>query len=759
MKRFLPILFIFNFCTLVAQNQMWRSFFSYNNIVDISQSDNRVYAASESAMFSQSLTTSELKTITSVDGLKAETITAIHHSSVYNKTLVGNGNGLLFVINADNAILSVVGILQETNIPSNKKKINHIYEYEGKAYISCDFGIAVFNLSNSEFGDTYYIGTAGEQIPVMQSTVLNGTLYAATIGYGIRKGQLGNPNLNDFTQWDNEISSGNWQNVISFNNQLYATDGSNNVYTIQAGTTTFFTQVSSTITDLRDVNGFMLITSLNRIDIYNNQLILLSQINKANVSDENFNFTCASIINNEVFIGTNTKGLFTAQLNSLSFQNITPDGPLRSSIFSLEKTPNSLWAVYGGYNYQYVPDVSEFGLSKFSTEGWLHIPYEDVFGARSLSDIAVNPNNENEVYIGSYHSGLLKIENDETVILYDQNNTGENGLETLVDSRFPGYISVRINSLTYDKSGNLWMTNSLIDKPLKVLKSNGQWQSYSFLEVSESIKQNNYGKMVIDKNGTKWIPSEKNGIIAFNETLGNKFIVISEDSGLPTYNSRCVAVDNRNQLWIGTVNGLRVVSGIDRFLTETELTANPVIIMEEGLAQELMYGQVINTIVVDGANNKWIGTSAGAFLVSPDGQRTIFHFTKQNSPLPSNVIYDIEIDAATGEVFFATDKGMVSYQGTSTKASGDLNNVYVFPNPVRPGFDGDVNISGLVDKANIKITDIEGNLVYETTSEGGTVLWDTRAFGRYKVASGVYMIFIASEDGTETKVKKVMIVR
>ena len=139
--------------------------------------------------------------------------------------------------------------------------------------------------------------------------------------------------------------------------------------------------------------------------------------------------------------------------------------------------------------------------------------------------------------------------------------------------------------------------------------------------------------------------------------------------------------------------------------------------------------------------------------------KSIFHFTKDNSPLPSNNINDIEIDNITGEVYFATDKGLVSYKGTSTEAEDDLSNVYVYPNPVRPGFEGDVKISGLTNRATVKITDIEGNLVYETTSEGGTILWDTRAFGKYKVASGVYMIFISSEDASLTKVKKVMVVR
>ena len=110
-------------------------------------------------------------------------------------------------------------------------------------------------------------------------------------------------------------------------------------------------------------------------------------------------------------------------------------------------------------------------------------------------------------------------------------------------------------------------------------------------------------------------------------------------------------------------------------------------------------------------------------------------------------------------MFFATDKGLVSYLGSSTKGDDNLENVYVYPNPVRPGYTGTVKISGLMDKVNLKITDIEGNLVFESTSSGGTVEWDTTAFGKYKVASGVYMVFVTSKDAAETTVKKIMVVR
>jgi ligand-binding sensor domain-containing protein len=256
--------------------------------------------------------------------------------------------------------------------------------------------------------------------------------------------------------------------------------------------------------------------------------------------------------------------------------------------------------------------------------------------------------------------------------------------------------------------------------------------------------------------------SNNDGVIAFNETANEfKKIMEGEDAGnLPSNDVRAIAIDNRSQLWIGTNKGLRVLSSIAAYNSDNQMKANSIIILEDGLAQELLYEQFITDIKVDGSNRKWIGTAdSGVFLFSSDGQKTIYHFTKDNSPLPSNTITYIDINDETGEIFFATEKGMVSFLGTSTKPSDNLDNVYVYPNPVRPEFVGTVKIAGLVSKANIKITDIGGNLVYETTSEGGTIEWDTTAFGKYKVASGVYMIFVASEDGSETTVKKVMIVR
>lgn len=762
MKHFLPLFIFFFFIKLSAQgNQQWGSYFSYTNVVDIAQSDSRVFAASESAMFTQNVVSGELKTITSVDGLKGEGITAVYHSTAFNRTLVGNSNGLLNVINGDNTIVNKRGIVEETTVLATKKKINSFYENNGLLYISCDFGIVVFNLQTLEFGDTFYLGPNGAEIPIKQITIHNGNIYAATYnGFGIRKGRLDNPNLNDYTQWETIFNGYYWDGIVNYNGNLIAMTNYGPLFRFSdSGNATVIGMLPAGVTDMRVSNGYMVITSPGNVNVYNDQLTRVLQINAIPNETETVTYSCATIIGQTLYIGTQEKGLYTVPMNlSTPFINITPNGPLRNNIFSLEKARNSLWAVFGTYDYNYVPRLQRFGASKYTGEGWENIPYSTlaVFGdVQSISDITIHPNRQGEVYLNSFHNGLLKLQDDVPVTLYKDGSPSNSLLAPVVDG---SYRSIRINGGTFDSAGNLWMTNSRITRPLKVLRADGSWGEYSFEGVLPNAIDE-FGKMVIDKNNTKWIPTYGQGLLAYNELL-DKSILVGTDNGLPVVYVKCVALDNSNRLWIGTVNGLRIIQSVDSFVTENNLEATNIVFLEDGVPQELMNEQSITDIVTDGSNNKWIGTAgAGAFLVSPDGQSTLFHFTKDNSPLPGNNINDIEIDDVTGEVFFATDRGMVSYKGTSTAALNDLNNVYVYPNPVRPGFEGDVKISGLINRANVKITDIEGNLVYETTSEGGTILWDTRAFGKYKVRSGVYMIFISSDDATLTKVKKVMIVR
>lgn len=741
-------------------NLLWQGYFSYNDIKDVSQSPTTIFAASENALFSKNTSTNQLKTTNTIDGLSGQTISALYYSNTSNKTLVGYENGLMIVINeADGSMLNIVDIINK-QLPSNIKKINHFMEYEGVVYVSCDFGIVQFNLVTMLFGDTYFIGNNGAEISVTQTAVFNGYIYAST-NDGIRRADIASKNLIDFSQWI-QIATGSWSSIETFDTELIAINASGYIHKYNSGSNSFtgYLQLPQAAVDMRVSNNYLMVTTVGSVYIYNKQLALIRQIDSSQIPGSISTFTCATSIGDVIYIGTREKGLINTIISvSSAFENSTPIGPSRNRIFALQATPTSLWTVYGDYDLFYNPyPLDSYGISKYSETGWLNIPYEKVFGAKSLTRITINPNNEKEVYASSFFSGLLKIVDDVPKILFNQSNSG---LETLTYVG-PNYIDVRINGTAFDKSGNLWVNNSLIKNGLKVLKTDGQWQSFSLDNILISSEKTSFGRMAIDKNGTKWITTNKDGVIGFNESI-NKFkkITMGVDAGnLPTTDVRVVAVDNRNQLWIGTTKGLRVLSNVGSFLTDDKLNTNSIIILDNNLAQELMYEQFITDIVVDGANNKWIGTlDSGVFLVSPNGQETKYHFTINNSPLPSNEINDIDINSATGEVFIATAKGLVSFKGTATIANEDLNNVYVYPNPVRPEYEGTVKIAGLLDKANVKITDIEGNLVYETTSEGGTIEWDTTAFGKYKVASGVYLIFVAAQDGIETKVKKVMIIR
>ena len=758
-RRILYILFL-TLCQLgFAQSHLsWQGYFSFNEIKDISESPNTVFAASENALFFKNAASNVLKTKTTVDGLSGQTISAVYHSEAFKKTIIGYENGLMVIINeADESITKKVDIINK-QLPSNLKKINHIMEHNGLLYVSCDFGIVQFNLVTLQFGDTYFIGDNGAEISVKQTAFFNGFIFAATSS-GIRKADTASANLNDFNQWI-VLNAGDWSSVEVLDSELIAINASGYIHRYNSISFIGFLQLPQPSSDMRTVNHNLFITIPNAVYVYDNQMILSRQISNTQVLDHNLVFTCATAVGDLVYIGTKDKGMVASSLSSAGiFVNSTPAGPFRNNIFSLDVTPNVLWAVYGDYDTYYNPyDLDSYGISKYASSNWLNIPYSDVHDAKSITRIIVNPKNEKQVYASSFFSGLLRVENDVPNFLYNEKNSG---LESITYEG-PNYKDVRINGTTFDKTGNLWITNSRIKNGLKVLKANGQWQSYTTSSILNNAETTSYANIVIDRNNTKWISTSNEGVIAFNESTNTfKKMTFGVDAGnLPSADVRSVVIDTKNQLWIGTTKGLRVLSNVGSFQSDSQLKANPIIIMEDNLAQELMYEQFITSIAVDGSNNKWIGTAdSGVFMVSPNGQETKYHFTINNSPMPSNMVNDIKINSVTGEVFIATSKGMISFKGVATGANDDLSNVYVYPNPVRPTYSGTVKVAGLLDKANVKITDIEGNLVFETTSEGGTIEWDTTAFGKYKVASGVYMVFISAQDGGETKVKKVMIIR
>jgi hypothetical protein len=271
----------------------------------------------------------------------------------------------------------------------------------------------------------------------------------------------------------------------------------------------------------------------------------------------------------------------------------------------------------------------------------------------------------------------------------------------------------------------------------------------------------------------------KLGLIGFNENGGNqllKNISDEEESNLPSPLIRALAIDKQNQLWIGTIKGLRVLYNTTNFFEDNTTRTSAVIILEDGIPKELLEQQFVSDIIVDGSNNKWIATiGAGVFYFSSNGQETIFHFTKDNSPLPSNNVNDMALDSENGIIYFGSDKGLVAFKSGGSETLDELADAYVYPNPVRPGFDmfnDKIKIKDVSDNVNIKITDIEGNLVAEAESrtnlryrgynleiDGGTAYWNGKNLGNNTVASGVYLVMLSDLDTFETKVLKLMIIR
>jgi hypothetical protein len=763
MKR-LTALFIliisFNGFSQNFENQ-WTGYFSYSNVVDIATGNDKIIAASENAIFIYDLITTEIKTITTIQGLSGDLISKVYYSANYDIIMVGYQNGLIELIFEDNTVLRVIDILNKPTIPPNQKRINHFFEFSGNVYISTEFGISVYDLTRLEFGDSYFIGDFGTQVRVNQVAVHDGMIYAA-MNDKVKSAEVNNPNLINFQEWS-DFYFGGILGIQSFGEELYGIDFNSRLLQFSNGIVNTIATFPQANKNIYSTESYLTVTSESRSTVYD---VLMNQVSTVNnVAGFQYSLSNSLAYNEKVYLATQQFGILEVPFNGNQANQILPEGPLLNSPFAIDATPGQLWVVYGAVTLFFNPfplDPNRRGISHLEDNEWTNIPYEDLFDAVAISHIRINPRNTSEAYASSMFSGLLKIENTTPTILYDDSNSSiERGF---VGPDYP-LGDIRIYGSEFDNSGNLWFVQSGATNGLHRLNSGGQIQGFDVTSViPQPATETGLNKLDISREGNVFFASSFNGLIGFNPNT-NLFRKIGEGLGsgnLPDRNVRAVAVDNRNQVWIGTLRGLRVLFNTSGFFQEnTNVDAQPIIILDDdGVPQELLFQQSITDIAVDGANNKWIATaSSGVFYVSSNGQETLLRFTKDNSPLPSNNVLDIAIDPDSGVVYFATGNGLVAYKGTTTAPRDNLKALRAFPNPVRPHFTGNVTIDGLTERANVKITDVNGNLVFERVSEGGSIQWDTTAFGRYKVSSGVYFIMATTDDATETKIAKVMIIR
>ncbi|MFL0170705.1 type IX secretion system anionic LPS delivery protein PorZ [Tenacibaculum maritimum] len=749
----------------------WEDFYSYNNVKDFVKVDTLIYAIVDNAVFVYHIEDQSIEKLSSVNGLSGETITAMYYSKKYERLVIGYENGLIEVVDNDGRITISPDI---TNFnQSGEKRINNISEYNDKLYVSTSFAIVVYDIKKLEFGDTYFIGNGSSEVNVKQTTFLEEKIYVAS-NKGIYIATINSNNLIDFQNW-NLSFVGNYQKVMVFKNKIFAADSSKLVEVNANGTITQIANYSEEIMDLKASSDFLTVALNKKVLVYNQLLNIVAEIK--NIPEFNFTLNSANTIENDFFLGTKEYGLLKSTMSTPQvFEEIHPEGPLSNDVFSIASANNKLWVVYGGYNERYTPLGYRKGFSFFDGRNWINTPFNPSFPVTDLNHISINPNDSEQVFISSMgdttnensvaSGGLLEVNGTRIVNFYNHNNSS---LE-YIPAVYPRRITVRVSGTVFDDRGNLWVTNVGVDTKLNKRNVSGQWSSFN---LGSLFANNAFGMndIVIDKNNTLWIGTRRNGVYIYNEKGNRKRALTTEvtKGSLPNLNVRTVAVDHNNRIWLGTLSGMVVYNNASNIFETNRYDAEPIIILDDGIPKKLLGDQTINTIAVDGADNKWFGSENGGVLyTNPNGQKTLSSFNKDNSPLPSNKILKIEVDIATGKVYFATNKGIVVYNSKVASFGEELKEVYAYPNPVLSKHSS-VTIDGrngthLPKGTNVKIVDISGNLVYETNVvegqelQGGKVVWDKRNLAGVQVASGVYIVLLSNKEGTETSTTKIAIV-
>jgi sugar lactone lactonase YvrE len=483
-----------------------------------------------------------------------------------------------------------------------------------------------------------------------------------------------------------------------------------------------------------------------------------------------FSLNSAYADNEGLNLATTTFGILKTNFSTIDYTEIHPAGPSSNLVFSIAADNNNLWIVYGGYNASYLPNEDKLGFSHFNGDQeealeWVNVPYDQDFPARDLVHVTIDPEAENKVYISSWNDGILVVENDEPVVLWDDSNSD---LEDLYSDG--PHSSIRINGSAFDNQGFLWVTNSWVDNRIKKLNQTGRGSGFSLHPYIDDTALG-LNELIIDRAGSIWIGSRRNGALVFNES-GNRRKALKTEvtkGSLPDLNVRTLVADRNNRIWIGTQKGLVVFSNAEGIFEDDIYDAAPVIIDDDGIPKKLLGEQPINSIAIDGAENKWFGTDTGGVLgTNPSGSETLFNFNKDNSPLPSNRVLKVRVDNSNGKVYFATDKGIVAFNNNVAPFGDILQEVYAYPNPVTKEneivtIDGR-NGTHLPRGTNVKILDTAGRLVYETNVEigqeikGGKVIWNKKNLSGNLVASGIYIVLLTSPDKSESSSTKIAII-
>lgn len=756
--------------TLQAQGVavgQWRHHLPTNRVMAVTETPERIIGATAYGLITFNKSDNSIESFNKVQGLTGFGISSMAYAESIQGVLIGYENGHIDLVRGK----KVVGISDIQRAPVlGSKRINRFFVSGYQAYIATGFGIVELDLERLLILDTYFIGPEGGLVQVHDLLIHDGHFYAAT-NAGLMVADTEAPNLADYQYWRRESPTGqpneSFKHLARFHDRLFVSlvgDDQDFLLYKDHGGWQFFEEgnqlPAGRVRNIRTGPGQLLVARTNFLDLFDQNLARLRRIDRlfdgpARVLD----MMVAS--DGSLWMGDTYYGLVQESREGSHRQVILP-GPPTAQSFRLAGNGGSIWVAPGAISPGGANSWNHDGMFLFERERWRtfnRFQFPELEEVWDLIRVVADPTHPGKVYAGSWSSGLMVFDTDGLQTLYNEENSS-------LQRRFEFGDQVRIGGMATDGQGNLWVSNSEVQHPLSVRKANGDWLAFG---TAGRVPANRMtGDLVIDREGQKWlILPNGGGILVFRENSLDhsddyqaRLLTSREDQGnLPGNNVYSLAVDHNGWVWVGTDSGVSVFYSPRQAFTGEAFAAQPVIVEQDGFGAILFESETVQSITVDGANKKWFGTTrSGAFLLSADARQTLFHFQEENSPLPSNNVLDIAINGETGEVFFATDRGLASYRALSTTPTDRHQNVYAYPNPVRPGYDGYIAVRGLVRNAFVKITDINGNLVYETLAEGGQAVWNGRDMHGRRPSSGVYLVFSTNEDGSETVVTKIMFI-
>lgn len=773
----LAITLVFLIVSLMSSAQVavgqWQDHFSYNNGKQVIAVEKTIYMIAENGILKFNKENSEIEKLTKLNYLSDITPSAIAYDEQTESIIIGYSNGNIDII-SDNE-LSNINDIKKKNINSSKT-INSILAKDGIAYVGCDFGIVTVDIQRMEIKETWLFGNNGTYIHVNDIDTDGENIYVATT-IGVYKGTL-SENLVDFSKWtelsDTEQASATWMKSQNFNTLKWFNgklivnykSTSQNSDTIMAYDANGWTHVFDSIRLTNSISGdtdTLLCSTGIALYTFNKNLEKTREYWHYIINGEWIPMYASDAIisKKKIWVADRTRGL--GWVEQWWGDYIKINSPSNNNVFSLASSGSKTMAVRGGYNASYTPTWTAPMIYTYSNYEWstrTTAEVSELNGINDLVNITIDPNDENHYFISSWTDGLAEFRDDKFYKHYNSSNS------TLM--KIDGIDWVRVGSTTYDNEGNLWVSNSLSAKCLHMMTPQGEWTGFSLPDMTKNIKQ-----IIVTQDGIKWIAiGQAGGLMVFddNGTPGDtsddhfkRLNITNENGEIVSNDVYSLAEDKNGYIWVGTSKGVVVYYNPDKVFETSSFWGRQIKVpRNDGTdnADLLLSADVVTAISVDGANCKWFGTqNGGVYYTSADGIETIHHFNTTNSPIPSDNILSISIVPETGDVFFGTTRGIVSYRGTATEGSETYDEIFAFPNPVQSNYEGVITIRGLVAGSIVKIADISGNLVYEAKSTGGQIVWDGRNLNGNRVASGVYVVFVSTEIGEQKATTKILFLK